>query len=139
MRRRSESKVNWREQIILFSVTVVAAVAAIAVGASDKWLTAIFCTVVVFGATLSSYRRRWHSERFWIVILGAFLIHLLLIWLIFAFALRQRNDVGELACLPAMLFECFLLYRVVNAFDGPASRKQNPPRRSPPPEKSGFR
>ena len=84
-----------------------------AVGAPDKWLTAIFVTVVTFGGMISFFKGRWSSRKFWETIAGAFLVHLALVWLIFGVVLRQMTDVGLLVCIPGIFGECFLLFHAV--------------------------
>ena len=102
-------------------MTLVAALIAVFVGAPDKWLTAIFVTVVTFGGMISFYRSRWPSREFWVIISGAFVVHLILVWLIFGVVLRQRADVGLIVCLPAILLECFILYHAVRFLENKSS------------------
>jgi hypothetical protein len=116
--RKTKSKVSLSEQLIACSVTMIAAVIAGVVGAPDKWLAAIFVTVVTFAGMISYFRKSWPSKQFWAIMTAAFLIHLILVWVIFGVLLRQREDVGLLVCLPGILLECFLLYHAVRFFRG---------------------
>jgi len=80
---------------------ITVALFAVAVGAPDKWLTAIFVTVVTFGGMISFFKGRWPSRKFWEIITGAFVIHLVLAWLVFGVALRKMTDVGLLVAFQA--------------------------------------
>ncbi len=102
-----------REQVVTVTITLIAGLFAIAIGAPDKWLTAIFVTVVTFSGTISCFRSRWPFKRFWAIIAGAFAVHLLLMWLTFGVILRKRSDVGLVVALPGILIECFILYHAV--------------------------
>ena len=102
-----------KQQVVEVLVTLAAAVIALLLGAPDKWLAAIFATVVTFGGLISYFKPRWASGLFWKIIAGALIIHLLLIWLIFAVVLRQRTDVGLVVCIPFIVLEYFLLCYVV--------------------------
>ena len=94
-------------------IAVEGAVLVTVVGASDKWLAAIFITVVTFGAVISYCRSRWKSKTFWNVLIGVFLIHLALIYLVFAVILKRRSDIGLLVCAPIILVESSLVYYAV--------------------------
>jgi hypothetical protein len=113
IKRGAKSRADRWEQTITVVITLAASVVAIAAGAPDKWLTAIFCTVVTFSGMISYFKRSWRSKRFWAIIGGAFLMHSLLAWVVFGIVLRQRDDVGLLVCLPGILLECFVLYHAV--------------------------
>ena len=116
--RKAKSNVSLSEQLIACSVTMIAAVIAGVIGAPDKWLAAIFVTVVTFAGMLSYFRKSWLSKQFWAIMAAAFLIHLILMWVIFGIFLRQREDVGLVVCLPDILLECFLVYHAVRFFKG---------------------
>jgi uncharacterized membrane protein len=113
---KKKSDVSLGEQVIACTITMIAAIIARALGAPDKWLAAIFVTVVTFAGMLSYFRESWASKQFWTIMACAFLLHLLLIWMIFRVALRRKEDIGLLICLPGILLECFLLYHAVKFF-----------------------
>ena len=121
-KKETHSRSNTWEQAITVAVTLVASIVATVAGAPDKWLAAIFCTVVTFGGIVSFFREKWASRVFWLIMAGTSAIHLLLIWVAFGVILRQREDVGLLVCLPFIFVESFLLYHSVrllgNRFDG---------------------
>jgi hypothetical protein len=87
------------------AVTFAACVIAGILGVPDKWLPAIYTTMVTFAGMIFFFRDRWSSKRFWIVTISAFLVHLPLVWLIFGVALRRRDDIGLLVCLPPIFFD----------------------------------
>ena len=103
---------------IYFTVGLVASIIVMVLGAPDKWLAAVFCTGVPFLGTVTYFRERWKSRGFWKIMASAFVLHLLLIWVVFGVILRQRDDVGLLVCVPGILLECFLLYHAVKFFQG---------------------
>jgi hypothetical protein len=117
-KKKHESRTSVWEQVITVAVTLIAALFAVAIGAPDKWLTAIFVTVVTFGGMISFFKGRWLSKKFWEIIAGAVGVHLVLAWLVFGVVLRQMTDVGLLVCLPGILVECFILYHAVRFLAG---------------------
>jgi hypothetical protein len=116
-RRNRQSRYDSWEQVIAFSLSVIIGIVIVALGGSDKWLTASFATLVPFIAIISSFRDRWGLVRFWLTLGILFMIHMMLIWLIFGVLLRQRTDVGLLICVPAMLAESSILYYLVKALE----------------------
>lgn len=113
---KKNSDVSLGEQAIAFAVTLIAAVIAGALGAPDKWLAAIFVTVVTFAGMISYFRKNWASKQFWLIMGCAFLLHLFLMWVTFGIVLKQSEDVALFACLPGILLEGFILYHVVRFF-----------------------
>lgn len=118
----ARSRASTWEQVITVAVTLVASIVAIVAGAPDKWLAAIFCTVVTFGGIISFFKGKWSSRKFWVIISATLVVHLALTWVAFGIVLRQREDVGLLTCLPFIFIESFFLYHSVRAlgdrFDG---------------------
>ena len=121
-KHEAHSRANTWEQVITVAVTLVASIVAMVAGAPDKWLAAIFCTVVTFGGIISFFKEKWASRRFWVIVSSILVVHLVLTWVVFGMVLRQREDVGLLTCLPFIFVESFLLYQSVralgNRFDG---------------------
>lgn len=117
-KKKLQTRTSTWEQVITVAVTLIAALFAVAMGAPDKWLTAIFVTVVTFGGMISFFKARWSSRKFWEIITGAFLVHLVLAWVVFGVVLRQMTDVGLLVCLPGIIVECFLIYHAVRFLEG---------------------
>ena len=109
-RKRSRARYDSRERVILFSLVVFAGIVIIAVGGSDKWLTAAGATLVPFAAVISLFRDRFRRWRFWSVLAALFAIHMALIWLVFGMILRRRENVDLLVCVPLMLVESSVLY-----------------------------
>ena len=119
---KEKSDASLGEQVIACTITMIAAITAGVLGAPDKWLAAIFVTVVTFAGMLSYFRKSWASKQFWTIMACAFSFHLFLIWLIFGVVLRRKEDIGLLICLPGILLECFLLYHAVRFFQGRTTR-----------------
>ena len=130
MKPRSEI----REQVLAFFVGLAAALVVFVMGAPDRWLAAIFITIVTFAGVISYFRGHWSSRRFWEIMAGAFVVHLGIIWLVFGILLRSQRDVGLLVCVPAIFLEAFLIYHTVLFLEGKAGLshakalgKQRPP------------
>jgi hypothetical protein len=113
MKNRISPKESRWITIIGVCATLVGGGVAFYVGASDKWLAAIYCTVPTFAGMVDYFRNRWGSSRFWTALSVAFLLHVALMWLIFARLLRRTDDVGLLSCLPFIFIEGFFLYHFV--------------------------
>jgi hypothetical protein len=113
LKKAIKSRESEWEGFILFSLTILACVVVSIVGAPDKWLSAIYCTIPTFSGTIAYFKNRWTSPTFWTTILICFVLHLLLTWFVFTIVLRQRDDVGFLICLPFIVLECFVLYQLV--------------------------
>jgi hypothetical protein len=110
IRRKLHSRYDSWEQVVAFLLSVIVGIAVVALGGSDKWLTATFATLVPFIAIVSFFRDRWGHRRFWVALGTLLVIHLILIWLVFGIILQQRKDVALLVCIPFMLAESSILY-----------------------------
>ena len=91
-KHEAHSRANTWEQVITVAVTLVASIVAMVAGAPDKWLAAIFCTVVTFGGIISFFKEKWASRRFWVIVSSILVVHLVLTWVVFGMVLRQRED-----------------------------------------------
>lgn len=111
-------------------VTLTACVVVMAFHLPDRWLAAVFCTVVPFLGTITYFRSRWSSTRFWSIVRVAFLLHVLAIFLIFGVLLRRRDDVGLGICLPAALLEGLLLVGAVRQWGSPRPLSVRPTERA---------
>jgi hypothetical protein len=105
------------QNVILFSLTLSAAIAALVLKAPDKWLGAIYETVVTFGGMICFFRLRWRYRRFWLIVVSAFSVHLALTWVVFAVLLQDRKDISLAVCVPFILFEATALYFCVRALE----------------------
>jgi ABC-type Na+ efflux pump permease subunit len=123
-KKENDSQVSTGEQVILVSLTLVAAIAITLLGATDKWLKAIFCTIPTFAGMISYSRKRMSPRIFWITMTAAFLFHLVLLWIIFGVLMRNRDDISLLVCVPGIFLEGFILYHLVNFLE----TKLGPPR-----------
>jgi apolipoprotein N-acyltransferase len=106
-----------QQQAIAVIVTVIAGLVVIGLRAPNKWITAIFVTVVTFGAIISLFGTRWFSARFWAVLAACLTVHLVLLWWILELLLQQRRDVGLVVCVPFMLVEYFVIYHIIRFTD----------------------
>lgn len=108
-----QSRRERRGNKVTFIVVLVGALVIGAIKADDKWLSALFMTGGTFAGMISFYRRLWRSSKFWWLMAGLFLVHLLMMWVLFGVALRQRSDVPLLVCVPGAFLECFVIYHAV--------------------------
>ena len=105
------------QNVILCALTLAAAMAAFALKAPDKWLAAIYETVCTFGGLICFFRLRWRYRRFWLIVAGAFSVHLALTWVVFAVLLRGREGVSLAVCVPFIFLEATALYFSVRALE----------------------
>jgi len=112
-KNQTAAHVGIGERLILASLALALALLVGLVGAPDKWLTAIFCTIPTFAGMIDYSRSRMQPKILWATMSCAFVLHLLLIWLVFGILLRSKNDVGFFICLPGILVEIFVLYHFV--------------------------
>lgn len=112
------------DTFIYVCVALIACVIVMALHLPDRWLAAVFCTGVSFLGTITYFRQKWASRRFWTLIAIAFLLHVPLIYFVFGILLRRQDDVGLLVCLPAVAAECFLLVWAVGAWVPTDTRAQ---------------
>jgi hypothetical protein len=83
-------------------------------GLSEKWMAAtIYCTAVPFLTTIFQLRKKVSPKALWTTLAGAFLVHVLLLWVLFGVILRQTNSVGLLVCLPGIFLEVVILIQCV--------------------------
>lgn len=114
--RRTQNGTSLREQIALIGVTALLCIVVFALHASDKWMAAIYCTVPTFAGMIAYFRNRVASGLLWPALSGAFLLHLVLLWLVFGLLLRQRTNVPLSICIPAIFGESFILYHMIRFF-----------------------
>jgi O-antigen/teichoic acid export membrane protein len=129
-RKRSEARYHSRERVVLISLAVFAGIVIIAIGGSDKWLTAVGATLVPFAAVISVFRDRFRRWRFWSVLAALFAVHLALIWLVFGIILGRQDDIGLLVCVPFMLVESSVLYYSLRFMDRNRSMHEETPSES---------
>ena len=99
-----------RENVIIFFVTLIGATLVVVFKAPDKWFTAVYETVCVFGGLTFFFKLRWRYSRFWIIMAFALMVHFGLVWLVFAVFFRDRTDISLGTALPFMFLEAALLY-----------------------------
>jgi cation transport ATPase len=75
-------------------------------GIAQKWVTALFATVVPFSFVIYA-RRKALSRSFWMALLICLAIHTLVIWAIFEYVLAIFSHFSPLLWLPFMLVELF--------------------------------
>jgi hypothetical protein len=108
---------NAQGSFIVFLVTLIGATLVLIVKAPNRWLTAVYDTVCVFGGMTLFFKVRWRYSRFWFIIAAAFLVHLGLIWQVFAIFLRDQADVSLGICLPFIFLEAAALYYSVRFWE----------------------
>jgi hypothetical protein len=75
-------------------------------GIAQKWVTALFATVVPFSFVIYAQRKTL-SWSFWMALLICLAIHILAIWVIFEYVLAIFRRFSPLLWLPFMLVELF--------------------------------
>lgn len=108
-RARTDRRENW----LMFVFGLIGCIIVFAVHAPDRWIEAVASTVLVFGAAIGYFMNRWSSSRFWLAIVAALLLHLVLTWVVFEVLLRSYSDIPWIACWPFMFLESGLIYYLV--------------------------
>ena len=99
-------------------VTLVGVLVVYALHAPDRWIAAVFCTVVVFSGMISLYRNQWRFLQFWLLLGMAFFIHLAVFYWLFSRTFNQTSSIPLLLCVPFVFLEAGLIYfalRIVEA------------------------
>jgi apolipoprotein N-acyltransferase len=119
MKRGTKLRSSKWENVVDFTLGLAAALVVIFVHAPDKWFAAVYCTGVPFLGTIWCFKKRWHAVRFWSMVAVLFVIHVAIMWFIFAVLLRTVTEVGLPVCLPFILLESALLYYTVKRLGEP--------------------
>jgi hypothetical protein len=78
-------------------------------GMSQKWHAAACWTLVSFAIVVSMYRRYWSSWRFWTALTICLLIHLIIVWEVFAQVLDGEKKMGTMYVIPFEYLESLAL------------------------------
>lgn len=116
--------VSFKEKALAVTITVICVLFGMVVNAPQKWNAASFITIVTFAAVMTCFKNRWRSKAFWGFVGTIFLIHLALIYLVFAVVLKQVRNVGLLLCLPIIFVETALVYNALIAIERRIDRRR---------------
>jgi hypothetical protein len=94
---------------IALLLVMIFGVASIHFHMAQKWNAAATWTIVPFSIAIPTYYRYWSGWRFWVAWTICFLLHLGLMWLIFAKLLAGVVRMGTLYVLPFQFIEAFVL------------------------------
>lgn len=83
----------------------------------QKWDAAIFGTLVPFAGVIGGLRRRWSLWSFWASTLICFVIHCVLIWIIFQYVLSDVQKMAIAVWLPIAFVELFVLLVPITALE----------------------
>jgi len=107
-----KKQVRLRDKVygpIMLLFVVICGVAMIHFHMAQKWHAAAAWTVVPFAIAIPTYYRYWSGWRFWAAWTICLLIHLAVMWLIFAKLLAGIVRMGTLYVVPFEFVETFVL------------------------------
>lgn len=84
---------------------------------AQKWDAAVVWLVAAIWYLAIVFESRWKAVSFWISFVISSLLHISLVWYVFANLLRNVEIVGILACIPVGAFECVGLYYLIDFLD----------------------
>ncbi|SRR5260370_3182515 len=79
----------------------------------QKWHAAIMWTVCAFGGLISFSRERWASWRFWLLGAVCLVVHVFMMWVIFAKILTFVRFLGTLYVVLPAFIESLLLWVII--------------------------
>jgi hypothetical protein len=126
---RKRKRLLSRENVGLFMMGVVTVALMIIVeykGMPDKWLTAIFGTVVPFTVVVIGCHLMWRRWSLWAALAICLAIHSLAIWAFFQYALSDSQSIGFLLWFPISLVEIFVLFIAVKQIEDKLTGKKEP-------------
>jgi hypothetical protein len=112
LRERTKKRSSVRENLGILAIAIVGlglAIVSDRFGMPQKWHAAVLGTVVPFGVAIMSLRGRWSRWTFWEALTGCLVVHLLLIWVFFQYALANVLRLGTVYWFPVALVAVFVL------------------------------
>jgi hypothetical protein len=86
-------------------------------GVDQKWLTAVFGTLIPFGFVIFAFRLRLLRWSFWASLATCLAIHILLLWAFFQYVLANLQTFPILLWYPVMLIEVIVLLIAVKRIE----------------------
>jgi hypothetical protein len=109
---RVKTQLRRRDKIyipIILLMTLMFGVTSVHFQMAQKWDAAACWTILPFSIAIPMYYRYWSGWRFWAAWSICFLLHLGVMWLIFAKWLVDVARIGTLYVLPFEFVESFVL------------------------------
>ena len=129
MPRILKRKADLKENLIVALIGLIAIVASIIFnqhGLPQKWHAAIMWTGVAFGTVILSSRKKLTSWRFWLVWVSFLLLHMLMMWVIFAIILSNILVLGMLFVVPVGFLESLLLINIMSRIENAMAPPKRP-------------
>lgn len=104
-------------------VGVIGAMIESRIGLDRKWQVALGMTIVPFWYLCGVFRARWALASFWISVTAYFLVHLLLIWIVFSVALSGVHRVPYAISIPVTMVETVVLAMAVDGLERKIRKK----------------
>jgi hypothetical protein len=120
LEKRRSKRSSFAENVLILCGAVIA-IAAVTVadrhGAPQRWHAAVTGTVVPFLVIVWIYRMRWPRWTFWASLTTCLAVHVIAIYIFFAYVLRNVKSLALLLWFPVMFIEVFVLLVVVQRLD----------------------
>jgi hypothetical protein len=107
-------------------VALVVAIIFGKLGMPQKWHAAIMWTVVAFGPPMVGHRKRWGLWSFWLSWAAYLSLHVLLMWVVFAYLLARVRVLGTMYVVPFAAIEAFVLLVLLSKRDVHGARHSKP-------------
>ena len=117
MVKRDQFELGRASLIALWVVPASAGIVLYKLHVAQKWDAAFVGTVGPFWTLISIFRSRWGHVSFWTSLAGCFVVHVGLIWYVFAILMRNIDTVGLLVWTPVAIFEGIGLYYLIDLLD----------------------
>jgi hypothetical protein len=132
--RERASRARYIEDAIPWVGASAALVASIILDPADhphKWHPAIMWTVCAFTCVTLFGRPRWTSKGFWLLALGFFAVHLVVMWALFEKLFPPRYILGTMYVAPIGFVEgIWILCLIGNLMGWSAKQKRKEDRRT---------
>jgi len=86
-------------------------------GIDQKWLTAVFGTLIPFGFVIFAFRPRLLRWSFWASLAMCLAVHVLVLWTLFQYILAIFQTFPILLWYPVMLIETVVLLIIVKRIE----------------------
>ena len=109
---RNRGRLSGGDYAFLVVVVVLAAIGAMFgdhYGLSQRWHAALSWTIITFACLIKFCQVMWNSWRFWLGWTVLLILHISLMWLLFAKLLISFAIIGTIYVYPFCLAETFLL------------------------------
>lgn len=113
----AKSDVSRKSSAAVYIVGGVAGIVLYKLHVAQKWDAAFVGTLALIWGLAAVFRSRWNRISFWVPFVGCSVVHIGLIWFIFARVIRNIETVGILAWIPVTMIEGLGLYYLIDLLD----------------------